>query len=161
PPALTVRVCESLACDMSGARELIDNLKAGLGDGVRVQPVPCVGRCQHAPVAVVGQNPVDQADTATVRKAVEARAIKAPVADYIAYDQYLAADGYRLYRECIAGERTPEQLIAIMENSGLRGLGGAGFPVGRKWRIVSGYSAPRYMAVNIDEGEPGTFKDRH
>ena len=161
PPALTVRVCESLACDMFGARELIDDLKAGLGDGVRVQPVPCVGRCQHAPVAVVGQNPIDHADTIKVHEAVAAKTIQAPVTDYIGYDQYLAADGYRLYQECIAGQRTPEQLIAIMENSGLRGLGGAGFPVGRKWRIVAGYNAPRYMAVNIDEGEPGTFKDRH
>jgi NADH:ubiquinone oxidoreductase subunit F (NADH-binding)/NADH:ubiquinone oxidoreductase subunit E len=161
PPALTVRVCESLACDMFGASTLIDNLKAGLGDGVRVQPVPCVGRCQHAPVAVVGQNPVDHADAAKVRATVEARAIKAVVSDYISHEQYLAADGYRLYQECIVGQRTPEELITIMEHSGLRGLGGAGFPVGRKWRIVSGYSAPRYMAVNIDEGEPGTFKDRH
>ncbi len=161
PPALTVRICESLTCDMFGARELVHDLKAGLGDGVRVQPVPCVGRCQHAPVAVVGQNPVDHADAAKVRNAVASKSIQAPVADYIGYDQYLAADGYRLYRECITGQRTPEQLIAVMENSGLRGLGGAGFPVGRKWRIVAGYNAPRYMAVNIDEGEPGTFKDRH
>jgi NADH:ubiquinone oxidoreductase subunit F (NADH-binding)/NADH:ubiquinone oxidoreductase subunit E len=161
PPALTVRVCESLACGMSGARALIDALKSGLGDGIRVQPVPCVGRCQHAPVAVVGQNPVDHADAAKVREAVTAKAIKAAVADYITDEQYLATDGYQLYQDCIAGRRTPEELITIMENSGLRGLGGAGFPVGRKWRIVAGYSAPRYMAVNIDEGEPGTFKDRH
>ena len=161
PPALTVRVCESLTCDMFGARALIGDLKAGLGDGIRVQPVPCVGRCQHAPVAVVGQNPVDEATADKVRTQVTAHAVKASVADYIDYEQYLGADGYRLYQECMAGRRTPEELIGIMENSGLRGLGGAGFPVGRKWRIVSGYSAPRYMAVNIDEGEPGTFKDRH
>ena len=161
PPALTVRVCESLTCDMFGARTLIEDLKTNLGDDIRVQPVPCVGRCQHAPVAVVGQNPVDQATPAKVRDNVEAKAISAAITDYIGYDQYLDADGYRLYQECITGQRTPEQLIAIMENSGLRGLGGAGFPVGRKWRIVAGYNAPRYMAVNIDEGEPGTFKDRH
>ena len=161
PPALTVRVCESLTCDMFGARALIGDLKAGLGDGIRVQPVPCVGRCQHAPVAVVGQNPVDEATADKVRTQVTAHAVKASVADYIDYEQYLGADGYRLYQECMTGRRTPEELIGILENSGLRGLGGAGFPVGRKWRIVSGYNAPRYMAVNIDEGEPGTFKDRH
>jgi formate dehydrogenase len=161
PPALTVRVCESLTCDMFGAQALITDLKASLGDGIRVQPVPCVGRCQHAPVAVVGQNPVDNADAGKVSAQVDAEAIKAPITNYIPYAQYRAEDGYRLYQDCIAGKHTPEELITVMENSGLRGLGGAGFPVGRKWRIVAGYNAPRYMAVNIDEGEPGTFKDRH
>jgi len=161
PPPLTVRVCESLSCEMAGAHGLIDSLKKALGDGVRVQPVPCVGRCQHAPVAVVGQNPVDNASSAAVLKAVEAKEIKAPVTDYISYEQYKADGGYRLYQDCISGKRTPDELMSIMENSGLRGLGGAGFPVGRKWRIVSSHAAPRLMAVNIDEGEPGTFKDRH
>ena len=161
PPPLTVRVCESVSCDMAGAHDLIDALKTGLGEGVRVQPVPCVGRCQHAPVAVVGQNPVDHANIASVIQSVQAKATEAPVADYISFDQYKADGGYQLYQECISGKHTPEQLITIMENSGLRGLGGAGFPVGRKWRIVSSQPAPRLMAVNIDEGEPGTFKDRH
>jgi formate dehydrogenase beta subunit len=146
---------------MFGAKALIKDLKSSLGDGVRVQPVPCVGRCQQAPVAVVGQNPVDKADQQKVMAAVTANAIHAAVTDYITYDQYLAGNGYQLYQDCMAGKRSAEELINIMETSGLRGLGGAGFPVGRKWRIVSGYDAPRYMAVNIDEGEPGTFKDRH
>ena len=161
PPALTVRVCDSVTCEMHGARTLIDRLQATLGDGIRVQPVPCVGRCQHAPVAIVGQNPIDHAEPATVKAAVEARETTAPVADYLSYQAYLAEGGYQLYRDCLAGKHTQEALISVMEHSGLRGLGGAGFPVGRKWRIVSGYDAPRYMAVNIDEGEPGTFKDRH
>jgi len=161
PPPLTVRVCESVSCDMAGAHGLIDALTKALGEGVRVQPVPCVGRCQHAPVAVVGQNPVDNATVNSVVNAVETRSIEAPVTDYISYEDYQASGGYQLYQECISGKRTPEELIGIMENSGLRGLGGAGFPVGRKWRIVSGQPAPRLMAVNIDEGEPGTFKDRH
>lgn len=161
PPPLTVRVCESLSCAMAGAHDLVEALGKGLGDQIRIQPVPCVGRCQHAPVAVVGQNPIDHADAATVIRAANAQAIEAPVTSYLAYDQYKASGGYQLYQECISGKRTPEQLIAIMENSGLRGLGGAGFPVGRKWRIVSDQPAPRLMAVNIDEGEPGTFKDRH
>ncbi len=161
PPPLTVRVCESVSCDMAGAHALVDALKAALGDHVRVQPVPCVGRCQHAPVAVVGQNPIDHATTKTVLQAVDSKAVEAPVTDYLNYEQYKAGGGYQLYQECIAGKRTPEELISVMENAGLRGLGGAGFPVGRKWRIVSGQPAPRLMAVNIDEGEPGTFKDRH
>ncbi len=161
PPPLTVRVCESLSCAMAGAHDLIEALKCALGADVRVQPVPCVGRCQHAPVAVVGQNPIDHAGTAGVQQAVAAGAIEAPVTDYLPYARYLAEGGYRLYRDCVAGRRNAGELIAIMENSGLRGLGGAGFPVGRKWRIVSGQPAPRLMAVNIDEGEPGTFKDRH
>jgi NADH:ubiquinone oxidoreductase subunit F (NADH-binding)/NADH:ubiquinone oxidoreductase subunit E len=161
PPPLTVRVCESVSCDMAGAHGLIDALKKGLGDHVRIQPVPCVGRCDTAPVVVVGQNPIDLADPATVIRAVEGKDIEAPVTDYIPFEQYKTQGGYQLYQECIAGKRTAEELISIMENSGLRGLGGAGFPVGRKWRIVSGQAAPRLMAVNIDEGEPGTFKDRY
>ena len=161
PPPLTVRVCESVSCDMAGAHGLIDALKKGLGDHVRIQPVPCVGRCDTAPVVVVGQNPIDLADAATVVKAVETKDIEAAVTNYIPFEQYQANGGYQLYQDCIAGKRTAEELISIMENSGLRGLGGAGFPVGRKWRIVSGQPAPRLMAVNIDEGEPGTFKDRY
>ncbi|HLD08949.1 MAG TPA: NAD(P)H-dependent oxidoreductase subunit E, partial [Methylophilaceae bacterium] len=161
PPALTVRVCDSVTCDMFGAQALIKELKAALGNGIRVQPVPCVGRCNLAPVAIVGQNPVDNATTQSVKVQVQAKAITAPVTDYISYKHYLADGGYELYKECIAGKRNTEDIIKIMENSGLRGLGGAGFAVGRKWRIVAGYDAPRYMAVNIDEGEPGTFKDRH
>lgn len=161
PPALTVRVCESVTCDMFGAHDLIKDLKASLGDGIRVQPVPCVGRCQHAPVVVVGQNPIDNADVQSVQEQIKAKAIKAPVTGYIPFDQYKTDGGYKLYQDCVAGKHTPEYLMSVMEDSGLRGLGGAGFPVGRKWRIVAGYEAPRYMAVNIDEGEPGTFKDRH
>src|SRR5690606_39850822 len=132
---LTVRVCESVTCDMFGAHDLIHKLKASLGDGVRVQAVPCVGRCQHAPVAVVGQNPIDYADVPSVLSKVEAKAIKAPVTAYIPFDQYKADGGYQLYQDCVAGKRTPDELMKIMEDSGLRGLGGAGFPVGRKWRI--------------------------
>jgi NADH:ubiquinone oxidoreductase subunit F (NADH-binding)/NADH:ubiquinone oxidoreductase subunit E len=161
PPALTVRVCESVSCEMAGAHDLIDALKRGLGDHIRIQPVPCVGRCDTAPIAVVGQNPIDHADADTVTRAANAKEIEAPLTPYLPFDEYRANGGYQLYRDCIEGQRTAEELISIMENSGLRGLGGAGFPVGRKWRIVSGQPAPRLMAVNIDEGEPGTFKDRY
>ncbi len=161
PPPLTVRVCESVSCDMAGARDLLQALRESLGEEVRIQPVPCVGRCQHAPVAVVGQNPIDQASPEAVAAAVDNRQIEAPVGDYIDLDKYQADGGYRILKSCLEKRLDSENIILKMEHSGLRGLGGAGFPAGRKWRIVSGYQGPRLMAVNIDEGEPGTFKDRH
>jgi len=161
PPALTVRVCESLSCAMAGAHDLAHALKNALDDAVRIQAVPCVGRCQHAPVAVVGQNPINHADIPSVLAAVAGKVTQAAVDNYPGYAEYQTGGGYQLYRACLSGEHSAEQLITIMENSGLRGLGGAGFPVGRKWRIVSAQATPRLMAVNIDEGEPGTFKDRH
>ncbi len=161
PPALTVRVCDSLSCEMSGANELIQSLKQVLGAGVRVIPAPCVGRCDQAPVAVVGQNPVAQATVDKVKPLVDAKKTSCAVGKYVSYAEYRSQGGYSLAAECLAGKRDAETLIKIMENSGLRGLGGAGFPAGRKWRIVRGEKGPRVMAVNIDEGEPGTFKDRH
>jgi NADH:ubiquinone oxidoreductase subunit F (NADH-binding)/NADH:ubiquinone oxidoreductase subunit E len=161
PPPLTVRVCESVSCAMAGAHDLLNALKSGLGEGVRVLPAPCVGRCQHAPVAVVGRNPIDRATPETVAAAVETQAVEAPVAPYVTFDEYQAQGGYRTLVACLEGRHDREWAIKNLEHSGLRGLGGAGFPAGRKWRIVGGYPGPRLMAVNIDEGEPGTFKDRH
>ncbi len=161
PPALTVRVCDSLSCELSGANALITGLKQALGSGVRVIPAPCVGRCEQAPVAVVGQNPVAQATVDKVKPLVAAGKTACATGKYITYAEYRKRGGYRIAAECLAGKRDAESLIKIMEHSGLRGLGGAGFPAGRKWRIVRGEKAPRLMAVNIDEGEPGTFKDRY
>ncbi len=161
PPPLTIRVCESLSCQMAGARELLEALERGLGEGLRVLPAPCVGRCQSAPVAIVGQNPIDHATAEAVTTAVEAEAFDAPVPEYTDYQAYLNQGGYRLLRELMEGAREPASVIAAMKDSGLRGLGGAGFPAGLKWEIVKKQPAPRYLAVNIDEGEPGTFKDRH
>lgn len=161
PPALTVRVCDSLSCELSGANPLIAELKRALGDDVRVIPAPCVGRCEQAPVAVVGQNPVAHATLASVKAQVDAGHIKCAVGKYIGYAEYCKKGGYTVAAECLAGKREAETLIKTMEHSGLRGLGGAGFPAGRKWRIVRGENGPRVMAVNIDEGEPGTFKDRY
>lgn len=161
PPALTVRVCESLSCEMAGSNDLLHALEAGLGDKVRVQKVPCVGRCQHAPIAVVGQNPVDHATAERVIVTVNNNDVKAKVTDYISFEKYQAAGGYQTLKQVLEGKISAESIIQKMENSGLRGLGGAGFPAGRKWRIVKGFDGPRLMAVNIDEGEPGTFKDRH
>ena len=160
PPALTVRVCESLSCEMAGARELAGRLPALLGAQVRVVPVPCVGRCEQAPVAVVGQCPVPAASAESVLAAVSAHAVTHEPEPYTDYAVYVEQGGYGLLRECVQGTRSADDVIAALEHSGLRGLGGAGFPSGRKWRIVRAEPGPRLMAVNIDEGEPGTFKDR-
>ncbi|MDH3451332.1 MAG: NAD(P)H-dependent oxidoreductase subunit E [Gammaproteobacteria bacterium] len=162
PPPLTVRVCDSVTCELFGARELITGLESALGDAVRVQPVPCVGRCEQAPVAVVGWNPIAHADVDRVKSAVESGAHDCPLPDtVIDYAQYAAGDGYTLYRACRDGGRDIEGIMAELEHAGLRGLGGAGFPAGRKWRILRDQPKPRLLAVNVDEGEPGTFKDRY
>jgi len=162
PPALTVRVCDSVSCEMQGANPLIAALEAGLGDRLRVQRVPCVGRCDQAPVAVVGQKTIDAASVEAVTAAVDAGDTSEPLpADTVGYADYLAGGGYSLLRDLLSGARDGESIIAELENSRLRGLGGAGFPAGRKWRILREQPAPRLMAVNVDEGEPGTFKDRH
>ncbi len=162
PPPLTVRVCESLSCAMAGANELLEALESGLNtEQVRVQKVPCIGRCQHAPVAVVGQNPIDHACPESVAIAVDNKEIQAGITNYISLQQYRSDNGYQTLKGVLEGSISTESVIKKMEDSGLRGLGGAGFPAGRKWRIVKGFAGPRLMAVNIDEGEPGTFKDRH
>jgi formate dehydrogenase len=161
PPALTVRVCDSLSCELAGARGLIGELKRALGAGVRVIPAPCVGRCEQAPVAVVGRNPVAQATVKSVERTVRAGDTECPVPKYVNYADYRRRGGYRIAAECLAGRRDADAIMKTLEDSALRGLGGAGFPTGRKWRIVRAEKAPRLLAINIDEGEPGTFKDRY
>jgi NADH:ubiquinone oxidoreductase subunit F (NADH-binding)/NADH:ubiquinone oxidoreductase subunit E len=167
--ALTVRVCDGLSCELAGARYLLARLPALVARDVRVIPAPCIGRCEQAPALLVGQVAVP---AATVGAAVSAVALEqsrsfagqgrvSDVAALIGYDQYRAEGGYGLAAAVVNGEEDAEAVLQAMEHSGLRGLGGAGFPAGRKWRIVSEQAAPRLMAVNIDEGEPGTFKDRH
>jgi formate dehydrogenase len=161
PAALTVRVCDGLSCEMAGAQDLLAKLPAILGRDVRVLHAPCIGRCEQAPAAVVGQNPVPNATVDKIATLVKAGAVKHEPEKYVDYDEYKSKGGYALLRECVTGKRDVESVIATMESSGLRGLGGAGFPAGRKWKIVRAEAAPRLMAVNIDEGEPGTFKDRY
>jgi NADH:ubiquinone oxidoreductase subunit F (NADH-binding) len=161
PPALTVRVCDSLSCELAGAHDLLAKLKDTLGPGARVIPAPCVGRCEQAPVAVVGRNPVAQATVDKVRPLVAAKKTQCPVAKYVTYTEYRKQGGYKIAADCLAGKRDVEGIMKTMEDSALRGLGGAGFPTGRKWRIVRAEKAPRLLAINIDEGEPGTFKDRY
>ena len=160
-PKFTVRVCNGLSCDMAGATSLLGKLRASLGtDNIKVVEAPCMGRCEQAPVAVVHQHEIGHASVDKVLQAVQSEAIQAVVPDYIDLNAYTAEGGYALLQAVTQGQHGTEEVLKAMEDSGLRGLGGAGFPAGRKWRIVREQAAPRLMAVNIDEGEPGTFKDR-
>ncbi len=161
PPPLTVRVCDSLSCEMAGAEELLAGLTTSCGPAVRVVPAPCMGRCHRAPVAVVGRHHVDDADVAAVEHRIAAGITEPEIPDYRTYDDYVAGGGYTTLRRCLNGDLSVDDVIAMLDQSALRGLGGAGFPPGRKWRIVGSYDGPRLMAVNADEGEPGTFKDRY
>ena len=162
PPALTVRVCDSLSCSMFGGQALRGELETTVGDRARVQAVSCVGRCQHAPVVVVDDRPIHNADSAKVRACIdlEHAGAELPVA-CTDYEAYVASGGYRLLADCLEGRRNADEIIGELEDANLRGLGGAGFPAGRKWRILRNQPPGRFVAVNIDEGEPGTFKDRH
>jgi formate dehydrogenase len=185
---ITVRVCDGLSCELAGAQDLLARLPQILGNAdVRVIPAPCLGRCEQAPVAVVHQNPIPFASTEAVASAVKAAAVSHPKGtqakvfdaaalaeksvsplskdvkvspDYVGLEAYRAQGGYALAVALSNGQQDSEAVVKAMEDSGLRGLGGAGFPAGRKWRIVRDQVAPKLMAVNIDEGEPGTFKDR-
>ncbi|MEN9995286.1 MAG: NADH-quinone oxidoreductase subunit [Pseudomonadota bacterium] len=160
-PKFTVRVCDGLSCDLAGASPLLGKLQAAIGtDKLKVLAAPCVGRCEQAPVAVVHQHEMGHASVDKVMQAVQANDIEAVVPDYIDFNAYVAEGGYELLQALVKGQFDTEAVFTAMEDSGLRGLGGAGFPAGRKWRIVREQVAPRLMAVNIDEGEPGTFKDR-
>ncbi len=163
-PNITVRVCDSLSCKLGGAEALLARLEPMMGEGVHVLRAPCVGRCDQAPVAVVHQNPIAHATPEKVQHAVLKKDTQDTWRhpDFVSFEAYQAQGGYALVRDGqLLQAVQAEQSIQTLESSGLRGLGGAGFPLGRKWRIVREQPAPRLMAVNIDEGEPGTFKDRH
>ncbi len=161
PLPLTIRVCDSISCMLAGAETLIQDLEQGTQpDGVRIQRVPCVGRCDSAPVAVVGQLPVSCASAQRIDQAIDAKQHACPALP-AALETYIKEGGYEFYQACLAEKHQPQEIIQTLESANLRGLGGAGFPVGRKWRILSQQAKPRWIAVNVDEGEPGTFKDRH
>ena len=161
PPApLTVRVCDSISCELAGAQALLADLARQAGNDVRVIPAPCMGRCDMAPVAEVGHNHMGHANVASVIDAINGKQTHPDLPDYTDFATYVEKGGYKLLGECRSGTRSLDDIISALEDSELRGLGGAGFPTGRKWRIVSAYPRPRLMAVNADEGEPGTFKDR-
>ena len=161
PAALTVRVCDSVTCEMNGAKELAKILDDYYKGTVRIQKVPCIGRCQSAPAAVVKFNPVDNATFEKVKKTVDARAYEPAIPNYIEIDEYKSKGGYEIYNAICTEDISAERAVEILEASELKGLGGAGFPAGRKWKILREQDAPRLLAINIDEGEPGTFKDRY
>jgi NADH:ubiquinone oxidoreductase subunit F (NADH-binding)/NADH:ubiquinone oxidoreductase subunit E len=161
PPAVTIRVCDSLSCAMAGAETLLRDLPGRLGANVRVVRAPCMGACDRAPVCAVGHAQVMHATIDDVAAAAKSPAHPHAYKTPSAFDDYLRAGGYALLKDCLAGKRTRDELIKIVSDAGLRGLGGAGFPTGRKWSLVRAEPAPRMFAVNCDEGEPGTFKDRY
>ncbi|MEK9936917.1 MAG: NAD(P)H-dependent oxidoreductase subunit E, partial [Rhodobiaceae bacterium] len=160
PAPCTVRVCTSLSCMMAGGEDLLARLQPYTTDKVRFVAAPCIGACDKAPAAAIGHQLVAPASLNDLT-GIDSAPHPAPPADAIRFDAYMAAGGYTVLRELLAGTRSRDDVLAIMDEAALRGLGGAGFPTGRKWRIVSDQPGPRVMAVNGDEGEPGTFKDRH
>ena len=169
PPPLTIRVCDSITCELMGAQRLMASLAEEMDPKqVRVVRAPCMGRCEGAPVAEVGHRHIVHATVGRVQQAVASGEIEPQIPAYTDFDAYVAGGGYRLLRRFLALDMStsePDQavldLLAALDQSGLRGLGGAGFPTGRKWQFVRQEPKPRYLAVNADEGEPGTFKDRH
>ncbi len=162
PPPLTIRVCESLSCEMFGAKQLIEELNSENNANVRIQAVPCVGRCHAAPVAVAGTNPIENANKEKIQAAITNKKFEDILpAGYINYKQYRKDGGYQTLVDCVNGINEREKIINTLEDSKLRGMGGAGFPAGNKWRILREQPQPRLIAINIDEGEPGTFKDRY
>jgi len=161
PPEITVRVCDSLTCEMNGAKKLLTEMTTLYGKSVRVIPAPCMGRCATAPVCEVGHRHVDKASVKSVQEIIDAKDFAAIVPEYQDLSAYQKQGGYDVLKECLTGKRSIDDVITTMSDAGLRGLGGAGFPTGRKWTFVRAEAGPRLMAVNADEGEPGTFKDRH
>src|SRR6201994_3449255 len=159
-PPLTIRVCDSLTCAMLGAEKLLQELQSAAGPGIRVVRAPCVGRCDTAPAAEVGHHFVDHASAESVLATAKGGDTHTHLPNYIDYDAYVAGGGYALLNRLRSGELAREDLLKALDDASLRGLGGAGFPTGRKWRAVLGEPGPRLMAINGDEGEPGTFKDR-
>jgi len=160
PPAVTVRVCDSLSCALKGAERLFAELPNRLGPGVRVVRAPCMGACDRAPVCAVGHVQVMQCDSGKVAAAAAQAPHPHVYPTPTPFDVYCRDGGYTLLTSCLSGKRSRDEIIKIVSDAGLRGLGGAGFPTGRKWSLVRAEPAPRLFAVNGDEGEPGTFKDR-
>ncbi len=162
PADVTVRVCDGLPCELAGAPALCTALREAVGAHARVVPAPCMGRCDHAPAVAVGHRHVEDATVDAVMRTLDAGSLEPAMPSYRDLPEYESREGgYRVLSSCLAGERSFEAVTEELDAAGLRGLGGAGFPTGRKWRVVRGYAGPRLLAVNADEGEPGTFKDRH
>ncbi len=161
PAEVTIRVCGSLSCALAGADQLIEELQGKASMDVRVVHAPCMGRCHRAPAAAVGKNYMDNVTADSLLAAAEARKVKPVMPEYQSLADYQAEGGYGVLKTCRDGGKTPDGVIEELLEAGLRGLGGAGFPSGQKWKFVRMEQGPRYMCINGDEGEPGTFKDRH
>ena len=159
-PLNVVRVCESFTCELFGAHKLLKELKESENKNIKVVPGPCMGRCDVAPTVCVGKNYVDQASVKSVRETIKNNDFNALIPNYIDLDQYRKNGGYQISAQVREGMIDNDQIIKTLKESGLKGKGGAGFPTGMKWEIVSKYEGKKYVAVNGDEGEPGTFKDR-
>ena len=162
PAPLTVRVCDSLSCMLAGCEDLLSNLQEQADPSlIRVVRAPCIGRCDTAPAARIGNREVDHASAEGLLGLARDGGFDVEVPDYITLHAYQEFGGYELYEKVRAGYVSPESLIDALSDAGLRGLGGAGFPAGKKWQFVRSYDGPRLMTINGDEGEPGTFKDRY
>jgi len=163
PSEVTIRVCDGITCEMNGCQSLQKDLKNNFSqdESIRIVRAPCMGRCHQAPVVEVGKKHITNANVKKIKSTIETKDIKPSIPDYIDFENYTKSGGYDLLKACLENKKNPMDLIEEMESSGLRGLGGAGFPTGRKWRFVRAEQQPRLMAINGDEGEPGTFKDHH
>jgi formate dehydrogenase len=162
PPAITIRVCNSLSCEMAGASALYEALRAGTNPGqIRVLHAPCMGLCDKAPAVAVGHHYFGPVTPEAALNAAKEQRLETPAGSYTDFGAYCKEGGYKLLEACRAGQHTPDAIAKTLMDANLRGLGGAGFPTGRKWGFVRGYPGPRYVAINVDEGEPGTFKDRY
>ena len=163
PARITVRVCDGISCEMKGAKHLLKGLleRYSSSNTARVTHAPCVGACDRAPVAVVGQRQIHHAKINDVVSNITTCNTSPDLPNYIHYEDYLANGGYKIWKACRDGELDRDQIIEAVDQSGLRGLGGAGFPTARKWGFLKNTPKPRLVAINADEGEPGTFKDRH
>ena len=159
-PIKFVRVCESLTCELFGAQRILKDLSKIKDDNIKVVPGPCMGRCQSAPTVCVDKNYVDNAKTEEVLKTINEKKFKPKIPEYISFEKYIKLGGYNISKKISNNEISNSKIITILNESGLRGKGGAGFPTGKKWQIVSQYNDIKYLAINGDEGEPGTFKDR-
>ena len=160
PPEITVRVCDSLTCELKGSQELIKKLKAKYKNDVRILRAPCMGLCDYAPACEVGHNHIKKCSVEKIDKAILNKDIHCKIEDGISFEEYVKNGGYNLLNKCYENKISLDFIIDELDKSGLKGMGGAGFPAGQKWKFVRLEEGPRLMTINGDEGEPGTFKDK-